>query len=79
MNLESHGVFMFAVFQSCNLQEPVAVTGSQTGAIEVKLTVIDVVLMISFNKFNLTLVHRLVTEIAGGRAESGVHHLRVKD
>lgn len=49
VHLEGHWLLLLAIFQSCNLQEAVAVTGCQTCAKEVKLAVVDVVFVVSLH------------------------------
>ena len=46
VDLESHWVFLLAIFKRCDLEESVAVARRETRAVKVKLAVINVVLVV---------------------------------
>ena len=73
VNLESHRVFLLAIFQCRYLKEPVAIAGCEARAIEVKLAVVDIIFVISLDQFDLRILLDAGLFLLC-RCELGVHH-----
>ena len=73
VDLESHWVFLLAIFQRRDLEESIAVARGEARAIEVELAIVDVVLMVGLDQFDLRILLDAGLLALRG-CELGVHH-----